>query len=412
MTEKELQRLFLPILVVLYVLGFSNLFLRSSLGVMAPHLAAEMQLAPWQLSLVASSFFIAYALMQIPTGMLFDRFGPRRTLSAMLLFTAAGTALFAAATTGPLLVAGRVLMGLGCAGVFTGAFLVLALWLPKDRVVSASGNLNGVAGIGNLAATTPLAALIALIGWRTSYWLFAGGIVLLLIAIAAVLRDAPPGAPPRKANDETLRQIAAGVREAVRQPGMRRLLVAGFPMSAGAVIAGVWGAPYLRDVHGLDDIGRGNVLLAFAGASICGHIFFGHFARWANSLKAAVMLGATGVITGLAALALLASPPLWLVVPILCLIALSGTYPTVVMAHARGLVPAHLMGRGVAACNMGLMTAVAGMQLVFGWVVGLFPALAGAPPPHAYCTAFAVHAAVALAALAIYAGVRDVKPKE
>lgn len=412
MTEKELQRLFLPILAVLYVLGFTNLFLRSSLGIMAPHLAGEMQLAPWQLSAVASSFFVAYALMQIPTGMLFDRYGPRRTLATMLLFTAMGTAVFAAATSGPMLIAGRVLMGIGCAGVFTGAFYVLALWLPKDRVVSASGTLNGIAGLGNLAATTPLAALIALIGWRYSYWIFTAGVVALLVTIAIVLRDAPPGAPDRKSNTETIPQILAGVREAVRQPGMWRLLVVGFPISAGSVVAGVWGAPYLRDVHGLDDIGRGNVLLAFALSSIGGHIFFGQFARRVNSLKAAILSGSVGVVAATTALALIASPPLWLVVGILCFMAFSGTYPTIAMAHGRGLVPGHLMGRGVAATNMGVMTAIAVMQFVFGWVLGLYPSVAGVPPEHAYRAAFAVQAVVALAAIVIYAGVRDVKPKD
>ena len=83
---------FWPILAILYVLGFTNLVLRSSFGVMAPDLAREMALSPAMLSMVASAFFFAYALMQVPTGMLLDRFGPRRTLATMLLFTTAGAA--------------------------------------------------------------------------------------------------------------------------------------------------------------------------------------------------------------------------------------------------------------------------------------------------------------------------------
>ena len=85
----------LPILATLYLLNFSNLFLRTSFGVMAPELEREMGLSPAVLSTIASSLFIGYALMQIPTGMMLDRYGPRRVLSVMLLFTAAGTALFA-----------------------------------------------------------------------------------------------------------------------------------------------------------------------------------------------------------------------------------------------------------------------------------------------------------------------------
>ena len=94
-----------------------------------------------------------------------------------------------------------------------------------------------------------------------------------------------------------------------------------------------------------------------------------------------------------------------------CLIGLSAAYPALTHAHARGLVPAHLVGRGVSLTNMGVMMAVAFMQLAFGWIVGAFAQEAGVPPEHAYRAAFAAQAAVALLAIAIYAPIRDVKPR-
>jgi predicted MFS family arabinose efflux permease len=295
--------------------------------------------------------------------------------------------------------------------VFTGGFYVLALWLPPSRVVVSSGSLNSFAALGNLAATTPLAALIALIGWRHSYWLFTLGVLLLLMSVAVLVRDAPPGTAPRSSNRESFAEVLAGVRAAVLQPGIGRLLVAGFPMSAGSVITGVWGAPYLRDVHGLDDLGRGNVLLAMALCAIAGHLLCGRFARRVNSLKLTIITGSIGLVLATGLLALVAAPPLWLVVVLFCTISLFGSYPTVTMAHARGLVPANLMGRGVSVTNMGTMTAIALMQFAFGWIVGLFPAIDGIPPETAYRAAFAAQAAVAIGALAIYAPVPDVRPK-
>lgn len=412
MTDKQLARLFLPILAVLYVMGFVNLFLRATFGIMAPHIAVEMRLEPWQLSAVASSYFIAYALMQLPTGVLLDRFGANRTLSVMMLFTTAGVALFAMAPGPEVLAFARVLIGVGCAGVFTGAFFVLALWQPKGRVVTSIGLLNSFASLGSLVATTPLAILIATIGWRMSFAWFAFAVGLLLTAIALVVRDQPPGAMPREAGRETLREALSGVGQAVRQPGMTRLLVAGLPMSASTTIIGVWGAPYLRDVHGLDDIGRGNVLFALALFGMSGHLVHARIARHLNSLKSTVLIGATVIILTTAALALVARPPLWLVVVLFCVIGVAANYPTIIMGHARGLVPATVMGRGVAAANMGSMTAIASMQLVFGWIVGLFPAAAGIPPEHAYRAGFAAQALLALAAMAIYAPIRDVQPKD
>lgn len=308
-----MTRAFFPILASLYLLNFFNLFLRTSFGVMAPELERELDFSPAVLSVVASSLFIAYALMQIPTGMLLDRYGPRRVLSVMLLFTAAGTALFAAGSTPEALTVARILMGIGCAGGFTGAFYILAMWLPPDRVVTQTGALNSFAAIGNLCATAPLAALIALIGWRESHWLFTAAIVLLTVALAVFVRDTPPDHPPRQAKKETFREVLAGARDAVRQPGMGRLLLIGLPMSASGAISGAWGAPYLKHVHGLDDIQRGSVLLFMALGGIFGHFFYGRIARHFNSLKWPVLAGSVILIATTGLMASMRTPPIWLI---------------------------------------------------------------------------------------------------
>ena len=400
-----------PILAILYCLGFANLFLRSSFGVMAPDLARELALEPAALSMVASAYFFAYAAMQVPTGMLLDRFGPRRTVATLLLFTAVGTALFATGQSAATLTMARLLMGLGCAGVFTGAFYVLTQWLHTDRVVTQIGALNSFATIGSLCATTPFAVLIAWLGWRESYWIFTACVTALMFAVALALRDAPSDRPPLSSKPEGLARAFAGVLDAVRQPGMKRLLVVGLPMSSAGTISGVWGAPYLKDVHALDDIGRGNVLLAMAACAIAGHFLYGQLARRLNTIRGMVLAGGVAILTATGTLAVLEHPPLSLVTGLFCLIGLSAAYPALTHAHARGLVSTRLVGRGVSVTNMGVMTAVACMQLVFGWILGAFAQTAGVPPEHAYRAAFAVQAAVTLVAIAIYAPIRDVRPR-
>lgn len=406
-----MTRAFLPILATLYLLGFANLFLRQSFGVIAPELEREMALSPAVLSTIASSLFFAYALMQVPTGMLLDRFGGRAVMSTMLIFTAIGTALFAAGGSAETLTLARILMGIGTAGAFTGAFYVMANWLPGDRFVTQTGALNSFAAVGNLCATAPLSALIVLIGWRSSYWLFAACVALLTVALAIIVRDAPPGHVPRTTKKESFREVLAGVREAVRQPGMKRLLVAGLPMSMSGVVAGVWGAPYLKHIHALDNMERGSVLLLMAIGGICGHYFYGRVARFFNSLKRPVLLGGGVILTAAVLMASMSRPPLWLVTTLFVMTSICSAYPTIVMAHGRGLVPARLMGRGVAVANMGIMTAIAAAQFIFGWVVGAFPAVGGMPPEIAYRTAFGVQAAMALIGLIVLVPVRDVHPR-
>ncbi|MEQ1652012.1 MAG: MFS transporter, partial [Hyphomicrobium sp.] len=193
MTTMTRSALRVPIFATLYALGFTNLFLRSSLGVLAPFLKTDMALTPEMLSTIASSFFFAYALMQLPTGMLLDRLGPRRTLGGMLLFTTVGAAIFAAATNAEMLILGRVLMGIGCAGTFTGAFYVLNMWLPPERLVTQIGAVNSFSALGTLCAATPLALLIMLMGWRQSYWAFTAFVALLTVAMLVFMRDTAPG---------------------------------------------------------------------------------------------------------------------------------------------------------------------------------------------------------------------------
>lgn len=399
-------------LIVLYALGFTNLFLRGSLGVLAPTISADMKLSPESLSLVASSFFFAYALMQIPGGMLLDRFGARRTLASLLLFTTLGAALFSLATTATELIIARVLMGVGCAGIFSGAFFVVNQWVRPDEVITKTGILNSVSSLGGLCATAPLAVLISLFDWRDCYWAFTAGVAILMIAVATTLREPPQKSAGRQARRERLSDIFAGVAKAVAQPGIKRLLVVGVPMSLQTTLLGAWGAPYLRDIHSLDEIARGNVLLGMAVCSVFGHAFMGWLARTLGTLKWVIIGGAVVLFCSSMALALTAQPAVWVVAAIFAVIGVTAMYPMLAFAHARALVPAELIGRGVAVTNMGIMSAIACSQLVFGWIIGQFPVVDGTPPELAYRTAFAVLAMLGGLAIIIYAPVHDSRPGE
>lgn len=401
----------LSILVALYAVGFSNLFLRGSLGILGPDLTREMHLTPAMLSAVASSFFFAYAAMQLPTGMLLDRFGPRFTLSALLLFTTAGAALFALSESAGGLIAARVLMGIGCAGSFTGAFYVLNRWVPAHKVVTQSGILNSISSVGALCATTPLAALVAWIGWRDSYWLFTAGVLLLVVTVGMIVRDAPPGQDAPSSKGETLGHVFRGVADAMRQPGMMRMIVVGVPLAAQPTLLGAWAAPYLRDVYALDSIARGNVLLVMAVCSMFGHVIYGFLARTFNTIKWVIVGGMCLILVSTAVLAILPKPPLTLVIGLFAVIAISAMYPMMAFAHSRGLVPPHLVGRGLAVTNTGIMTAIAVSQMLFGTIVGLFPTDGTASPDIAYRAGFAMLSGLALLAVVIYAPVRDSRPK-
>ncbi len=394
----------LSMLATLYMLGFTNLFLRNSLNIMAPAIGEDMAISPETLSVVASSFFFAYGLMQIPSGMLLDRFGARVTLSFLLLFTMLGAALFSVAVDASQLIFARILMGIGCAGIFSGAFFVVNAHVAPERVVTQTGLLNSFAAIGGLCATAPLAVLLTYYDWRLCFWVFTGGVGVLLLSVCFGLGEKRGG---DEKVPETLLQILGGVRRTIAQPGMKRLLFVGIPLSAQTAVMGVWGAPYLRDVHGLDDIGRGSVMLAMAVSGVFGHSSLGFAARTFKSIRLTIA-GAGGIVVGLlVALATMKHPSVITVTLIFTVLGFVTMYPMLAFAHARSLVPPELVGRGVAVTNMGIMTAIASSQLLFGWVLGLFPLETGTPPETAYRTAFGVLAGLAAIAILFYLPARE-----
>ena len=110
-------------------------------------------------------------------------------------------------------------------------------------------------------------------------------------------------------------------------------------------VLGIWGGPYLYDVHGLDGIQRGNVLLAMAVAQIVGILAYGPMDRLLRSRKKVVLGGAVLSMAMLALMALLARPPLWLAVVLLVALCFFCAFATVIVAQGRSLFPDHLAGR-------------------------------------------------------------------
>jgi predicted MFS family arabinose efflux permease len=392
-----------------YGLAFANIFLRSTMGVLAPELADELALTPEMLGAIASAYFISYALLQIPTGMLLDKLGPRRTVTSLFALTVIGTAMFTFASSGPAMMLARLLMGAGCAGVFAAAFMVISRFFAAERMTSVGGALNSFGMVGTLMATAPLAALVVAFGWRTTF----GGITVAMAAVALLallsIRDYPPGktmAPA--ARSESMRVMLSGSYAVMKTPGVLALASAGIALAAGNTLLGIWGGPYLHDVHGLDEVGRGKVLSCMALAGVSGHFIFGYIARWLNTLKWIVVAGGVGIVCITATLAALAQPSLLAVTLLLALLGFACSFPTILLAHARSIVPERLMGRGLTTVNTGIMASIALMQLAVGAVIGWAHSSADtSDPAFAYRAAFAFLSGMALLSTLIYLRVED-----
>jgi len=350
-------------------------FLRNSIGVIAPDLAKEVGLSAGEIGLLSSAFFLAFAAVQLPLGMAIDRFGPKTCLLVCATITILGCGLFATATSPAGLIVARVLLGLG--------------------------------SFGTLFATAPLAYAAAMFGWRATF--LGVGVVTSLIAflVAAVVDDGP-GEGAARSRPESWRESLAGVAAVLRTPSVGHLFLVHLTgYSSFALIAGLWGGPYLTHVYGYGLQARGDFLFVAALAQILGSLAWGLSDRVFGSHKVPVLLGASLTATALAAIALVGTLPPALLFVWFATFGFLCAYTPVMIAHGRSLFPAHRVGRGMTVLNMGTMGGVFLAQTVSGLLIDLFPAVNGVYPLAAYRLVFGLQAGMVLVSALIYLGARD-----
>lgn len=267
-----------------FALGYLfSYLLRSAGAALAKPMALELGLAPAALGLVNASFYLAFALVQLPSGVLLDRWGPRRTLTLLFLMAALGCWLFALSGALSLLVLGRALMGAGVALALVGAVRAYQVLWPA-RVGFLSGLTVALGGVGGLLASTPLVLLGEVVGWRGVFLLL--GLLALALALLLVL------APETSLKPHPVEE-AGSVRGAL---GSMAFLAFAY-IGGFFALQSLWAGAYAY-ARGLEGARVGNFLLLLNGASILGALASGALASvWGSgrSLLLGVVLYALGL---------------------------------------------------------------------------------------------------------------------
>lgn len=236
---------------------------RSSLGVAGPAAQERLDISAAQLGAFVMLQLGIYAAMQVPAGLAIDRWGPRRMLLVATLVAGTAQVTFAFATTYPLALAARALLGIGDAAVYLSVLRLAAQWFPRHRyaVLTMWSGLFGMAG--NLAATLPLTLALGHVGWVRTFAVTGAtslvyALLLLRPAVVAPYREdhgTAPGTPGARRPEHVSRGwrgVLADVGEAWRGGEVGRGTQLGFwthqaTMASGAVLSMVWGYPYLTE---------------------------------------------------------------------------------------------------------------------------------------------------------------------
>ena len=264
--------------------------------IIAQDLGVALQADAAVLGSIAAAYLYAYALLQIPVGLIIDRFGVRRCLAPAVLVAGLGTLAFAYVHTAGDAFAVRLLMGAGSAFSFIGCLKLVQEWFPPGRFSMMAGITN-TAGMLGAACGAPLAMLVKAVGWRSAM-AWTGGVELVLgLLVLLVVRDRTV-APPQAATLRTLPpppRMSDVLRDG--QVWLNALYATGSSLIFAA-FGGLWGSGYIRVAFGLDAVAAdGTNSILFLGG-IAGCLFYGWYSDYLKSRKRPlVQAGIGGLLT-------------------------------------------------------------------------------------------------------------------
>jgi MFS family permease len=375
---------------------FSYVF-RNVNAVIARDLATEFALSPADLGLLTSMYLLSFTAMQVPVGVFLDRYGPRRVVASLLGIAGLGALGFALAGSFGELALGRALIGVGVSACLMGSIKAFTLWFPPSRLATLNGWMIAFGGLGGLAATSPLEALLAPLGWRTVFVGMAAGCVLSAAAIFFIVPEKPlPG------SGEGWAAAFARMGRVFRTLSFWRI---GLPLmvchGAYQAMQGLWLAPWLADVGGLARAPMAAHLFATALAYSFGALFFGWFADFLGDRGVSRLgLYKFGTAISVAAIIAIAFDLVPAKMPLLMVYGFFNISAALAYALLTRNFPPELTGRVNTAANVAMFFVSFLCQFGIGVVLRLFPVVDGRYSPDGYMLAFGLIAAAQCAVLA------------
>jgi MFS family permease len=391
------------LIVMLVAMTAFSLFIRNSVGTLAPLLRSEIGLDARMLGLANGGFFTAFLVMQLPLGLCFDRYGVRRCVVWLTWLAALGSLAGAACVEPWSFIATRVVVGIGAAGYFMGTLVIAGNWFRGQQFVGVVSWIYALSSLGTLASTAPLSWAADTFGWRTSFIVIALVTVALGVGLSAFVRDFPPDAAAREAPQQTLAELSTGWRQVWQTPGLLAMLaMAAVAYPTISTVLGTWAAPYLADVYRLGSTTRGELLLAFAIAQVLSILAWGQIAAYGIGTTRMIINCGCAATVFLGLLAVLPDPPLWLAAALLSAVCIFSSFGSLVLMEARQLFTQEIAGRGITTVNLAQVGGSAVLPIVTGLVIGFSPAADGAGSELAYRLAFGIVALALLIGLITY----------
>ncbi len=384
------------VLALAYVIVF---FHRLAVGVVKDELINSFNISGTTFGNLGSTYFYAYMLMQIPSGMLADSLGARRTVSVGTLVAGIGSIIFGYAPTIFWAFLGRLLVGLGVSVVFISILKIQSEWFKEREFGTMSGITSFVGNLGGLLAKTPLVIMVGILSWRQSFAVI--GIISIVVAVLCYIftRNTPQdmglpsiaeieGKEVKKVNGQkpNLQRGLIKVMSNLRTwPGF--FVFAGF-FGAFVTLTGSWGEAYLVEVYGIEKVSAANYTMVAVLGIALGSIVIGKFSDSIKKRKLPMILFGIIYVTSWAILVFVngGKPPIATLMPLLFILGF--TCPVFVLGWgcAKEVNPPEIAGISTSVVNIGGFFGAAILPPILGNVFDKFGGIL--PPVELYQKAF------------------------
>ncbi|WP_028384512.1 MFS transporter [Legionella moravica] len=237
----------------------------------APSVMAESMMKTFGVTgqgfgVISAFYFYAYAPSQLPAGVLYDRYGPRKLMTFAIILCAIGSAFFASTDSVFTACIGRFLIGIGSAFSFIGVLVLISRWFPPYYFAILAGIAQLMSSVGAMFGEMPLAALIDHVGWRNASFILSAVGFILAGFFWAFIRDYPhqqnQSIPEHYLRDEWKRLVAVCKHAHTWITGGYAFAI----WTPIAVFAALWGVPYLQEKYQISVV---------AASGLCSMIWIG-----------------------------------------------------------------------------------------------------------------------------------------
>lgn len=252
-----------------------ELMLLVSPSVMVDNLSLTFKTSAEQLGNLAAYYYYAYALMQIPVGLLMDRYGPRILLTGAAMLCTLGCVIFGKAYSLEMAACGRFIMGVGGSFAVVGCLKLASLWFPINRFAFLTGIMVAVGMMGGVFGQAPVAKCVMWLGWRETMYVAAGLGAILSAIIWFVISDRPLNMPLLTRKSEGFWQFTSGLLSVMKQPQVWiASLYAGLMFVPTTGFGQLWGVPYFMNRYDLPkDVAGFMVSMIFFGWAVGGPLY-------------------------------------------------------------------------------------------------------------------------------------------